>query len=223
MTEIDIETMDSKYLMNTYKKSICIEKGIGCYLYDDKGNKYLDLISGIGTCTIGHSRKELTSTIKDQSEKIINASNLYYTKPQILLAKKLSELSGLDKCFFSNSGAEAIEAAIKLARKHTGKQKIVAMKGGFHGRTMGSLTATWNPEYKTSFEPLLSGFTHAEYGNIEDLKKNIDNDTAAVIIEPIQGESGIIIPQAGYLKKVEHLCRKTGTLLILDEIQTHVP
>lgn len=220
MNDFNIKTMDAKYLMNTYKKSICIEKGNGCYIYDEKGKKYLDLIGGIGTCTIGHADKDITKTIKEQSEKIINASNLFYTRPQILLAKKLTELSGLDKCFFSNSGAEAIETAIKLARKHTGKQKIIAMKGGFHGRTMGSLTATWNPEYKTSFEPLLLGFTHVEYGNIEDLKQKIDNETSAIIVEPIQGEGGIIIPELGYLKEIEQICKKTGILLIIDEIQT---
>ncbi len=215
-----IKEMDSKYLMNTYAKNICLEKGSGCYVYDGRGKKYLDLTGGVGTCTIGHANPEIANTIKEQSEKMICASNLFYSAPQVMLAKKLRDIAGLDKCFFSNSGAEAIEAAIKLARKHTGKKKIIAMKGAFHGRTMGSLSATWNEAYKKPFEPLVAGFIHADFGDIDSVKKLIDNNTAAVIVEPIQGESGVIVPYKGYLKDLAALCKDTGTLLILDEIQT---
>lgn len=219
---MDIKEMDSKYLMNTYAKNICLEIGSGCYVYDDRGKRYLDLTGGVGTCTIGHGNSVLAKTISEQSKKMICTSNLFYSSPQVILAKKLSELSGLEKCFFSNSGAEAIEAAIKLTRRHTGKKKIIAMKDAFHGRTFGSLSATWNEAYKKPFEPLVAGFIHVDFGDIDAVKKEIkkDNDIAAVLIEPIQGEAGVIVPSQGYLKDLAGLCEETGTLLILDEIQT---
>ncbi len=207
------------HLMNTYKRNLYLEKGNGSYVYDINGKKYLDLIGGIATCSVGHSNPEIVKVINEQSNKLITASNLFCSKSQELLAKKLSELSGLNKCFFSNSGTEAVEAAIKLVRKHSNK-KIIAMKNSFHGRTFGSLSATWNPKFKNNFEPLLPGFVHVDFNNIKALKKEIDNKTAAVIIEPIQGEAGIIIPSEGYLKEVESLCKKNNVLLIIDEIQT---
>lgn len=212
--------LSSKYLMNTYEKKICLEKGIGCYVYDEKGKKYLDLTGGIATCSVGHSNKEVIKAMMNQAKKMINSSNLFYSTPQLLLAKKLSEISGLDKCFFSNSGTEAVEAALKLAKKHTGKKKIIAMKNCFHGRTMGSLSATWNPSYKKKFQPLVPGFKHVEFGDINALKNKIDGNTAAVVIEPIQGEAGIMMPKKGHLKEVEKLCKKNNVLLIIDEIQT---
>lgn len=208
------------HLMNTYKRDLYLEKGNGSYVYDIDGKKYLDLVGGIATCSVGHSNPEIGNVINKQSNKLITASNLFCSKSQELLAKKLSKLSGLSKCFFSNSGAEAVEAAIKLVRKHSKKNKIIAMKNGFHGRTFGSLSATWNPKYKKDFEPLLSEFVHVDFNNIKALEKKICNNTAAVIIESIQGEAGIIIPSKGYLKEVEKLCKKNNVLLIIDEIQT---
>ncbi len=217
---MDIPKLTSKYLMNTYKRNICLEKGDGCYVYDEKGKKYLDLIGGIATCSVGHANPDIIKAVSNQSKKMINASNLFYTIPQVMLAKRLAELSGMSKCFFSNSGTEAVETAIKLIRKTTGKSKIIAMKGCFHGRTMGSLSATWNPKFKKYLGNLLSGFVHVDFGDIEALKKEIDKNTAAVMLEPIQGEAGIIIPPEGYLNKVDNICKENDVLLLVDEVQS---
>ena len=209
-----------KNLMNTYKRDILIKKGAGRSLFDDKGKKYLDLVGGLGACSIGHSPKGFAGKINEQAETLINCSNLFFSEPQIKLSEKLCRLSGLEKCFFSNSGTESVEAAIKLARKHTRKAKIIAMENGFHGRTMGSLSATWNSQFKAKFEPLVPGFDHAVFGDVGSLKKKICKKTAAVLLEPIQGEAGIIIPPAGYLQDVYEICQKKNLLLILDEVQT---
>ncbi len=206
--------------MNTYQRSIYLERGHGCQVYDRDGNQYLDLIGGIATCSVGHAHPGIVETLARQSKKLINASNLYYTNAQLDLAAKLTGLANMDKCFFSNSGTEAVEAAIKLAKRSTGKNKIIAMRNGFHGRTLGSLSATWNADYRNKFEPLVPGFVHVGYNNIEALKNAIDTETAAVILEPIQGEAGVIMPGQGYLKEVASLCRQNQLLLILDEVQT---
>jgi len=217
---MDIKKESSQYLLNTYKKSICLESGKGCIVYDLEGKGYIDLIGGIATCSVGHANPAVVKAISSQANSIINPSNLFYSKPQIQLAKKLVSLSSLDKCFFSNSGSEAIETAIKLVRKVTKKKQIVAMKNGFHGRTLGSLSATWTKKYKKSFEPLIPGFKHADFGDIVSLKKKLGPDTAGVLMEPIQGEAGVIVPSPGYLKEVQETCNEYGVLLILDEIQT---
>ncbi len=208
------------YIMNTYQRKIWLDHGSGSWVFDLNGKKYLDFTSGIATCALGHANPEITKVIAYQAAKMIGCSNLFYTEPQALLAKKLAEITGLGKCFFSNSGTEAIEAAIKLARKTTKKTKIISMENGFHGRTLGSLSATWNTDYKSKFEPLVPGFEYAKFGDIDSLKNKVDANTAAVILEPIQGESGIILPGKGYLEKVKDLCNKKGLLLIVDEIQT---
>lgn len=212
---------EKKYIMQTYKRqNLVVEKGKGCYIFDDKGKKYIDLVSGIACCTLGHGNNNFADNVKKQILKVINPSNLYYSKEQIILAEKLAKLSGLKKCFFSNSGAEAIEAAIKLARKHTKKTGIICFKNSFHGRTFGSLAATGKESIKKSFKPMLQGFKHIEYGNIKQIKKAISKKTAAILVEPIQGEAGIIIPPKNYLKELRQICNKKGILLILDEVQT---
>ncbi|MBS3106693.1 acetylornithine/succinylornithine family transaminase [Candidatus Woesearchaeota archaeon] len=210
----------SQYLMHTYKRDLLLVSGQGCTVFDSDGNSYLDLVGGIACCTIGHSNPTLLTYFKSQDHKLLNPSNHYYTAEQALLAKKLCALSGLGTCFFSNSGTEAVETAIKLARKHTGKKKIIAMEHAFHGRTLGSLSATWKLEIKAPFEPLVPLFVHVPYGDIKALEKELDTNTAAVILEPIQGEAGIVVPPPDYLKQVENLCKKHHALLILDEIQT---
>ena len=146
--------LEKKHIMGTYSRyPFVIEKGEGCYLIDKEGNKYLDLVGGIATALIGHGNKEFAKSIEKQASKLINVTGLFYTEPQVVLAEKISKLTGLDKCFFSNSGTEANETAIKLARKHTGKIEIVATKYGFHGRTFGSLAATWKAMIKYGFKP----------------------------------------------------------------------
>jgi predicted acetylornithine/succinylornithine family transaminase len=216
-----IKKTDKKYIWHTYKRyDLVLARGKGCYLYDYDGKKYLDFLGGIATCPIGYGDIELSNAIKKQAENIINASNLFYTKEQVMLAQKLALLSGLSKCFFSNSGTEAVEAAIKLARKYTGKHEIIAMEHSFHGRTMGSLAATWEKKIKTPFGPMLKKFVHIKFNDVEALKKAITKNTAAVILEPIQGEAGVLIPDAGYLRAVSKICKEKNILLIIDEVQT---
>lgn len=214
-------SLEKKYLMRTYSRpNIVLEKGDGCYVFDKEGKKYIDLAGGIATCLTGHGNKEFAMAVKKQAEKIVNATNLYYTDEQAKLAEELAKLSGLKRCFFSNSGTEAVEAAIKLTRKSTKKIEIIATKNGFHGRTFGSLAATGKDKIKEPFNPMLEGFKHVEFGNIDAITKAITKKTAAVILEPIQGEGGIIVPPKNYLAELREICDKNDILLILDEIQT---
>ncbi len=216
-----IKQLEKKYIMQTYSRfNLIVDYGIGCYIYDKNGEKYLDFLGGIATCSVGHGNKEVTKAIAEQAKRLINITNLYYTEPQVELAEKLSKLSGLKKCFFCNSGAEANEAAIKLAKKITKKTKFIAFKDSFHGRTSASLALTWKEKYKKPFEPLGLDVIFIEYNNTKALEKAITDDIAAVIIEPIQGEAGIILPDKCYLKKVKQLCHKNNVLLIIDEVQS---
>ena len=213
--------LEKEYIMQTYSRAdIVIEYGDGCYVFDKQGKKYIDLVGGLATCILGHGNIEFAEAVKEQIRKITNPTNLYYTEEQVKLAEKLAKLSGLKKCFFSNSGAESVEAAIKLVRKHNGKKEIIATKNSFHGRTFGSLTATGKNEIREPFKPLLPGFKHIEYGNPDAFRKAITKKTAAIIIEPIQGEAGIIVPNEDYLKNMREVCNKHNILMIVDEVQT---
>ena len=213
--------LERKYMMQTYSRpKIVLEHGNGCYLYDTEGRKYIDLVGGLATCLLGHGNREFAEAVKGQIEKITNLTNLYYNEEQVKLAEKLVRLSGLGKCFFSNSGAESVEAAIKLARKHTKKFRIISTKEAFHGRTLGSLAATGKEKIRKPFKPMLSGFVHVKYGGANAIKGAITKKTAAVIVEPMQGEAGVIMPGKGYLKSIREICDKHNVLMILDEIQT---
>ena len=213
--------LEKECIMQTYTRpNFVIDHGKDCYVFDKKGKKYIDMVGGLATCTLGHGNKELADAVKKQIIKITNPTNLYYTEEQVILAEKLAKLSGLDKTFFSNSGAESVETAIKLARKYTKKADIISTIGGFHGRTFGSLSATWKEKIKKPFEPMLEGFCHVEYGNADAVEKAITKNTAAVIVEPIQGESGVIVPNANYLKDLRDVCDKNNILMIIDEVQT---
>lgn len=216
-----IRQLEKEHVMQTYSRlNLIVDYGKGCYVYDQSKKKYLDFLGGIATCAVGHGNKEVVKAISGQAKKLINITNLYYTEPQAILAEKLSKISGLKKCFFCNSGTEANEAAIKLVKKTTGKKKFIAFEHCFHGRTSASLALTWKEEYKKPFEPLGLDVAFVEYNNIEALEKAITKETAAVIIEPIQGEAGVIIPEKGYLKKVSEICKKNSILLIADEVQS---
>ncbi|MBI5392845.1 aspartate aminotransferase family protein [Candidatus Woesearchaeota archaeon] len=218
MTYIEKE---KKLIMQTYNRNkLLIAKGKGSILYDNEGNSYLDLVGSIATCSVGYANPEVNAAIKEQADRIITTTNLFYTEPQIELAEKLNQITKLDQSFFTNSGAEANETAIKLARKHTKKKGIISTIGGFHGRTLGALSATGKPRYTEPFKPLIQGFSHIPFGNADALKREITNDTAAFIVEPIQGESGIIVPEHDYLNKVREICDQKDILLILDEVQT---
>lgn len=218
-----IKKLDEAHIMATYKRADAVfVKGDGCYVYDQSGKKYLDFLGGIATCPVGHANKQVADAVSAQMNKLANASNLYYSEPQVLLAEKLSKLSGLKKCFFVHSGTEANEAAIKLAKKTTGKPHFIAFEGAFHGRTTGSLALTWKKEFKEPFLPLSPDVTFVKYGDIKQLEKAIKADTAAVFIEPIQGEAGIVTPPSGFLSRVRKLCDEKGILMIVDEVQTGV-
>lgn len=217
----EIMELEKEHIMQSYSRfKIVVDYGNGCYVYDKEGKKYLDMIGGLATASLGYGDKALAKVLKKQAENLINVTNLFYTELQVKLAEKLSKISGLQKSFFSNSGSEANEIAIKLARKFTGRPGIIATEGAFHGRTFGALTATWKKSYKEDFEPLVPKFKHIPYNDIQALHDAIDEETAAFIVEPIQGESGIIIPDKGYLKEAHKICKDAGVLLIVDEIQT---
>ena len=212
-----------KYVMNTYGRlPIVIDKGQGCYVWDLDGKRYLDLVAGIAVNSLGHCHPAVSRAIQEQCEKLVHCSNLYWIENQVNLAKLLVEKSGLGKAFFCNSGAEANEAAIKLARKWGKGEKyhIITMQKSFHGRTLGSLAATAQEKYQKAFRPLPEGFSAVPLGDLEALEKEICTETCAVMLEPIQGESGINVPAQEYMQGVQDLCRKHGILLILDEVQT---
>lgn len=220
--------LEKQYMMPTYERfNLVLEKGEGCYVYDEEGHKYLDMGSGIAVNSLGYRHPVLTEALKNQVGKLIHTSNYYYTKPQIEAAQLLVTYSSLDKVFFCNSGTEANEGAIKLARKY-GKQKsplktqIISLKGGFHGRTLGALSATPKEQYQKDFKPLMPDFYYAQFNDIEDIKACINENTCAVILEVIQGEGGIILADEVYLKEIEKLCAQYDALFIIDEVQTGI-
>jgi len=225
---LNTETVISKfqrYVINNYSRyPIVFVKGKGCWLWDIEGKKYLDFTTGIAVTNLGHSHPAVVKAIGEQSRRLIHVSNLFYVEPQVELAEILVKHSFADKVFFCNSGAEANESAIKLARKwgrvNGGRYKIVSALGSFHGRTLGALSATGQKRYHEGFKPLVGGFKFVPYGKLEPLDKALEDDkVCAVILEPIQGENGVIIPPEDYLPGVRELCTKRGVLLILDEVQ----
>ena len=204
---------------------VALDKGKGSFVWDTNGKKYLDFGSGLGVVGIGHANDTIANAISNQSLKLTHAVNGYYASP--VRANFLSKLStitpnDLDKIFLTNSGTEAVEAALKIARSHTGKSKIIGMIRGYHGRSMGSLSVSWKKENKRMYEPLVPEIIHVPYGKIDKLSEIISDDFAAVILEPIQGEGGVIVPPDGYLKTVREVCNKNGVLMIMDEIQTGI-
>ena len=221
MNNKEIIDLDSKYIMQTYgRQPIALTHGNRATLWDADGNEYLDFFAGIAVNVLGQSHPKIIEAIQKQAEKLIHVSNVYYTEEQVKLAKKLAEITIFDRVFFTNSGAEANEGAIKLARKFTGKGEIIATNNSFHGRTLVTVTATGQDKYKEPFKPLPSGFTHVAFGDSKAIANAIADDTAAVLIEAIQGEGGIVVPPEKYLKEVEAICREKEVLLILDEVQT---
>ena len=222
MSQEEVFEKEKRYMMPVYKRPrIVIESGKGAKVTDYTGKEYIDCVAGIAVNAVGYSHPVVLKALKEQAEKLMHISNLYYTEPQVRLAEKLSAISGMAKIFFCNSGAESVEAALKLAIKTTGKRKFIATEGSFHGRTIGSLSATFETRLRGVFEPLLvRDVKFVRYNDAAAIGAVIDKDTAAVILEPIQGESGVIVPSDGYLKAVRDICDDKGVLLILDEIQT---
>ncbi|RMD57588.1 MAG: aspartate aminotransferase family protein [Nitrospirae bacterium] len=230
MNQAELIQLSDKYLMHTYtRENIVPSKGDGIEITTYDGERYLDFISGIGVNCLGHSHKRVISAIKNQAERLLHVSNLYHIEPQIMLAKLLIENSFGDKVFFCNSGAEANEGAIKLARiysyKHYGENryKIITCYNSFHGRTMGALSATGQDRFHKGFEPLLPGFSYVPFNDVDAVRDIVKNgDTCAVMVEPIQGEGGVIMPEDGYLSSLKELCEENDILLIFDEVQTGI-
>lgn len=214
-------------LINVYNRyNVIFEKGKGSYIYDIEGKEYLDFVSGISVNCLGHANPIITEALAKQSQKLIHISNLYYSEPQIKLAEKLIKNSEMDKVFFTNSGTEAIELAIKIARKYGNnlsknneKTNIVYMHNSFHGRSIGALSITGQKKYQQPFEPLISNVCEVLFNDIEDLKNKVDENTAAIILEPVQGESGLEIAKLEFINAIKELSQKYNTLVIFDEIQ----
>ncbi|MHB8841201.1 MAG: acetylornithine transaminase [Candidatus Aquicultor sp.] len=222
----ELKDFDDTYHMSTYGRlPIVFVKGKGAKLWDDNGKEYLDLLCGIGVTNVGHCHPKVVGAIKDQVEMLMHVSNLYYTEPQAKLAKKIAEISFGDKCFFANSGAEANEGAIKIARRYAktkGKDayEIITALRSFHGRTMKTLAATGQPDKQKPFEPMPPGFKHVPLNDFEALKNEVSDKTCAVMLEVIQGEGGVYPCDHDYLKQVRALCDERDLLLIFDEVQT---
>jgi acetylornithine/N-succinyldiaminopimelate aminotransferase len=216
------------YLMGTFKRlPIVLTEGSGCVVRDDRGRSYLDLVGGIAVNALGHSHPAVVEAMKRQAERLIHTSNLYYSEPQVLLAKRLVELAFPARVFFANSGAEANEAAIKIVRKwgrqhRHGAYRIITAEGSFHGRTLAAITAGGQPKYAAPFAPLPEGFDHVPFGDLDALRAATGEETAAVMLEPVMGESGVIPPPIGYLEAVRAWCDERDLLLVLDEIQTGI-
>ncbi|HXL77817.1 MAG TPA: acetylornithine transaminase [Candidatus Eisenbacteria bacterium] len=215
-----------KYLMQTGRRlPVTFVRGQGCFVYDDAGHEYLDLVAGIAVNLLGHSHPEVATAVAGQAKTLIHTSNLYYTEPQVELARRLVELSFPSRVFLCNSGAEANEAAIKIARKWGGRHRdgafqIITTLGSFHGRTLATVTAGGQPKYSDPFKPLPGGFVHVPYNDLDAIHAATGAQTAAVMLEPVMGEIGIVPAKRGYLEGVRRWCDAKGLLLILDEVQT---
>ena len=215
-----------RYMFQTYGRfPVTLVKGDGCRVWDDEGKEYLDFVAGIAVCSLGHSSPVVCRALKEQCEKLVHVSNLYYTEPQTDLAQMLVEHSFADRVFFCNSGAEANEAAIKLARKYSlekfgpDRHVIISMGNSFHGRTMATLSATGQSKIQAGYDPLLQGFRFVPFNDVAALDEAMDKDVCAVMLEPIQGEGGVVCPAPDYLKRVRTLCSEKGVALIFDEVQ----
>ncbi len=219
--------LDKKFHMPTYNRlPVNLIRGKGVKVWDNQGKEYFDCIAGLGVMNLGHSHPLIVETLCQQARELMHVTNLFFIEPQIELAKKIIERTFPGKCFFANSGAEANEGAIKLARKYSkkmfgpGKSKIITAWNSFHGRTLGMLSATGQEKKKDDFEPLVPGFVHVRLNEIEELEKVIDKETCALLLEPIQGEGGVYPADKGYLEKARSLCDQKEVLLIFDEVQT---
>jgi acetylornithine/N-succinyldiaminopimelate aminotransferase len=212
---------ESKVLIQFYRRQrVVFVKGEGCWLYDENGKRYLDMVAGIATVAIGHSHPHFIKRVSEQLQKLVHVSNLYYIAPQIELAERLKAITGLDRFFFCNSGAEAVEASLKIARKVTGRKKFVTFTGAFHGRTMGALSVTWKEKFRKPFEPLIQPVEFARFNDIADLEKKVDDETSAVIIEPVQGEAGVHPADKEFIKAIFDERDEHSFLVIFDEVQT---
>ena len=226
--ELTVQEKTEKYYIPVFSRTdLVLERGQGCYVYDQTGKAYLDVLAGIAVNVLGYSHPIVVKALTEQAMKLMHTSNIFYSKIQADLVEKLSEITGFEKSFLCNSGAEANEGAIKLARKYghqinPQKYKIITAVHSFHGRTLTTLTATGQKKYQQGFEPLPAGFEYVAFGEIEELEKLMDDGVCAVMLEVIQGEGGVNVAQQEYLQKVRALCEKYQALLIFDEVQTGI-
>jgi len=227
MLSEELKDAADKYLMQTYtRQPISIVRGRGSKVYDLEGREYIDFVGGIAVNLLGHGHPDLVHTIQRQAAQLIHTSNLYYTEPQVKLAKMLVDHSFADRVFFCNSGAEANEAAVKLARRYAHERhganrlNIITMKNSFHGRTLAMITATGQEKVQKGFEPLMPGFTYAPFNDFDAIESMVSETTAAIMLEPIQGEGGVFPAERDYLKKLRELCTQKDIVLIFDEVQT---
>lgn len=217
----NIKEKDEKYVMKTYgRQQIALIHGNGALVYDSDNKEYIDCVAGIAVNNVGHCHPNVVKAIQSQAEKLIHTSNLYYNELQATLAETLINITKMSNAFFCNSGTEAVEAALKLARVTTGKTEFIAAERSFHGRTMGALSVTFKDIYRNPFRPLIQNENFVPYDNSDAISKAITDKTAAVIIEPIQGEAGVYVPSDTYLKEVREICDENDILLIFDEVQT---
>lgn len=226
MTDLEYMELGEKYLVHTYNRfKVVLEKGEGVYLYDVNGKRYLDFASGIGVCSLGYGNKEYTKTLKNQIDKLTHTSNLFYNIPSVKAAEKLVKAAGLKKVFFTNSGAEAIEGALKMAKRYaydrdgTSDHEIIAMNHSFHGRTMGALALTGNEHYQKPFGPMIGGIKFAEYNDLNSVKALINDKTCAIILEPLQGEGGIYPAEKEFIEGIRKICNEKDIIMICDEVQ----
>ncbi|WP_406535536.1 acetylornithine transaminase [Methanobrevibacter sp.] len=222
MNTQELIKIEDDYFINTFtRQPLVLDHGEGVKVTDIDGNEYLDMFAGIAVNALGHNHPKLVKAIQDQAEKLIHISSIYYNEPALIYAKRLVDLTSFDRIFYANSGAEANEGAIKLAIKYTGKSEVISAIESFHGRTSMTLAATGHADYQEPFKAILpNGFINVEYNNIDAIKEAITENTAAIILEPIQGEGGVNVPDKDYLKQVEEICHENNIVFIVDEVQT---
>ena len=222
MNTKELIEIEDNYFINTFtRQPLVLDQGEGVKVTDIDGNEYIDMFAGIAVNALGHNHPKLVKAIQDQAEKLIHISSIYYNEPALIYAKKLVELTSFDRIFYANSGAEANEGAIKLAVKYTGKSEVISTVESFHGRTVMTLAATGHEHYHEPFKSILpKGFINVPYNDIEAIKEAITENTAAIIVEPIQGEGGVNVPDIGYLKEIEKICHEKDIVFIVDEVQT---
>lgn len=222
MNTQELIKIEDDYFINTFtRQPIVLDHGEGVKVTDIDGNEYLDMFAGIAVNALGHNHPKLVKAIREQAEKLIHISSIYYNEPALIYAKKLIEMTSFDRIFYANSGAEANEGAIKLAVKYTGKSEVISTVESFHGRTVVTLAATGHEHYHEPFKAILpKGFINVPYNDIEAIKEAITENTAAIIVEPIQGEGGVNVPDIEYLKEIEKICHENDIVFIVDEVQT---
>ena len=222
MNTQELIKIEDDYFINTFtRQPIVLDHGEGVKVTDIDGNEYLDMFAGIAVNALGHNHPKLVKAIQEQAEKLIHISSIYYNEPALIYAKKLIEMTSFDRIFYANSGAEANEGAIKLAVKYTGKSEVISTVESFHGRTVVTLAATGHEHYHEPFKAILpKGFINVPYNDIEAIKEAITENTAAIIVEPIQGEGGVNVPDIEYLKEIEKICHEKDIVFIVDEVQT---